>query len=255
MLKVRIIFFALAYSLIGYSQIKEDKSELFHLNKWNTDTVYLAKNKEYHYSALYINEIGDTITKDEFILKPLARPWIQLRVQQAVRYIYNTDTAGYHDFVHPIKYFHERNQRKYKKRGRYPISSKETTGAVYNDSLFYMHPPRANQFSMLFYSIHPKVLLSTLTDSITKADFGMGIPLMGFFNWHSTIIPKGDSIIFGEKIKVWEIETASIGDIKEEEKKLGIYNSKMDALFTREFGYIKQHYTFENNIKIKFDLK
>lgn len=241
------------FNLTSFSQ--KQKHKLYHLNRWNTDTVYLAKNKEYCYRAIYINENGDTITQDSIVLKPLAKAWLaQPNVQQAVRYIYYTDTLGYHNFVHPIEYFQERNQRKYKKKGHYPLSFKETTGAVYNDKEFYMHPPRTNQFSMLFYSIHPKVDLSTLTNKKEEKDFGLEIPLMGVFNWHSTITPMPDSLLFEKKVKVWKITTVSIGDIKEKDKQLGIYNSQLESLFTREFGFIKLHYTFENNIKMNFDL-
>jgi hypothetical protein len=167
--KILIYFSLIIITTPLFSQMSNKQKQFFHLNKTNTDTVYLSKNKEYCYSAIYIDQSGDTITKDEIILKPLARPWWpQFRVQQAIQYIYKTDTIGYHDFVNPIASLHERNQRKYNKKGRFPLVKKETTGATYNNSIFYMHPPRANQFYMLFYSIHPKVELKKLTDSITE---------------------------------------------------------------------------------------
>lgn len=60
--------------------------------------------------------------------------------------------------------------------------------------------------------------------------------------------------MFGKIIETWHLRTTSIGNIKEEDKNYGIYNSVQESIFCKEYGFVKLHYTFENNIKIQFDL-
>ena len=64
-----------------------------------------------------------------------------------------------------------------------------------------------------------------------------------------------DSTLFNKTVKVWKFFVDSKRDKKPLENEAKIYNSTLDALFTHEFGFIKMHYTFENGIKIQFDLE
>lgn len=84
---------------------------------------------------------------------------------------------------------------------------------------------------------------------------GMGIPAMGTFRHHNSVIPLSDTTIENTKVKAWNLYVTSTGDIKERFKAEKIYNSTMDAIFTHEFGFVKVHYLFENGIKIQFDLE
>jgi len=205
---------------------------------------YFEKGKEYHYHALYIDQ-GDTLTSEKLILKPLGRPWLpQPWLQTAIRYIYHTDTSGYRNIEHPLSTVPSKN-----------IDKKETTGATQKENEFYMHPPRDNQYDMLFYAAHPRIKKRCITDSTTTFTAGIGIPLMGTFWHHYTVTPRGDTIIDSKRIKAWQVETDLDAEIQEEDEKEGIYKSTMDAVYTVEYGFVKMHYTFEDSTKIQFDFE
>lgn len=223
---------------------------------FSQDSDYFEKGKEYEYNAIYIDKHGDTITNEKVIFRPLGRAWIgQPWLQKSIRYIYNTDTAGYKNYVDPEKFFHEKNMKYFAKKGKVRISKKETTGGFYNDTIFYMHPPRTNQYRMLFYAQHPRVLLNNLTDSVTTFMSSLTIYGMGVFKQENKVTPIPEKFIDNKKVKAWEMFTISVGDIKEQFKEEKLYNSTLDAIFTKEFGFTKLHYTFENGIKIQFDLE
>lgn len=223
---------------------------------FSQDYDYFEKGKEYVYNAIYIDKHGDTITNEKVVFRPLGRAWIgQPWLQKSIRYIYNTDTTGYKNYIDPVNFFHEKNMKYYTKKGKVRISKKETTGGFYKNNYFYMHPPRTNQYRMLFYAPHPFVPFSKLTDSITTFEWGMGIPLMGNFNWNYTVTPAPAIIIDGKETRAWMIFNVSTGDIKERFKEEKLYDSTLEAIFTKEFGFTKLHYTFENSIKIEFDLE
>ena len=205
---------------------------------------YLEKGKEYHYQALYIDQ-GDTLTSEKLILKPLGRPWLpQPWLQTAIRYIYHTDTSGYRNIKHPSSLVPPEN-----------IDKKETTGAIHKRERFYMHPPRGNQYYMLFYAAHPMIWKSSITDSVTTFMGKIEIPLMGDFGHHYTVTPLGDTIINSKSVKAWQLETDLEADIKEEAEEKGIYKSTLYAVYTVEYGFVKMHYTFEDGIKMQFDFE
>ena len=45
------------------------------------------------------------------------------------------------------------------------------------------------------------------------------------------------------------------GDFNDYHESLNIFDSTLEAQFTKEYGFIKLHHTFENNVKIQFDLE
>jgi hypothetical protein len=216
---------------------------------------YFSKHQEYHYRAIYIDKQGDTITNEKIAFKPLGRFWFGTWSQKALRYVYHTDTAGYKNYVDPSDFFHEKDLRYFAKKGSVRVSASETTGGYYSDSSFYMHPPRTNQYRMLFYAPHPLVRIGKLTDSEMTYKEQIKIYLMGFFNWDYTVTPIPEVVIDYKKVKAWKIYTVSVGEIKEQFKLEKLYNSTLDAIFTKEFGFTMLHYTFENGIKIQFDIE
>jgi hypothetical protein len=132
------------------------------------------------------------------ILKPLGRPWLpQPWLQVAIKYIYSTYTAGYKDYVDPQEYFHKRNQKYFKKKGELLLSPHEKTGAYTKRGVFYMHPPRANQYRMLLFSAHPIVPFEALNDSVNNFTqdniniIGMG----GRYVQKYTVAPLPDTLI------------------------------------------------------------
>jgi hypothetical protein len=76
------------------------------------DFKYFETKRDYIYTALYIDSIGDTITNETLTIRIPDRRWIaQPWMQKSVIYIYDTDTTDYKNYVNPDNYQHERNQR------------------------------------------------------------------------------------------------------------------------------------------------
>jgi hypothetical protein len=218
--------------------------------------IYYDKNKEYHYQAIYIDSKGDTITHETMIIKPLGKAWfVQPKQQDAVKYIYNSDTAGYKNYIDPEEFFHNKDKRYFKRKGKVRVDKEEVTGMAYTDTDFYMHPPRTNQYRMLFYVQHPNVKFNKLTDSITNCTGSLTIYGMGIFRHNNMITPIQKIKIENNQVRAWGINGKSIGEIKEKFKQEKIYNSTFNAIFTKEYGFVSIHYEFENGIKIKFDLE
>jgi hypothetical protein len=224
--------------------------------KSQTNNYFKNKNREYHYWAIYIDKNGDTITKESLIIKPLGHRWIaQPGLQMAIQYLYFTDTTGYRTFIDPIYLFHKEDVKYYKKKHRVRINLDETTGGFVNDTIFYMHPPRTNQYKMLFYAQHPRISLNKLTDSITTYMTSLTIYGMGIFKQKNEITCIHEISFNSLQIKAWRLFVTSKGEIKKHYEEEKIYNSTLDAIFTKEYGFVKLHYEFENGIKIQFDLK
>ena len=57
------------------------------------------------------------------------------------------------------------------------------------------------------------------------------------------------------KVRAWNIWATSGGDFNDFHESQDFYDSTMVAIVTKEYGFIKMHYTFKNNIKIQFDLE
>lgn len=226
-------------------------------NLLSQDIDYFSKTKEYHYNALYMDSTGDTITEEKMILKPLGRPWLpQPWLQVAIKYIYHTDMAEYKNYVDPQKFFREKNQKHLKEKGKPLYSSTETTGAHTKREMFFMHPPRTNQYRMLQYAAFPIVYFNALRDTTTKFTYkrrfiGMGGDIIQRY----LVTPQKDTLVNNDKVKAWDIVAYSGGDYNDYNESLTILDARLDAIFTKEYGFIKMHYVFENNIKIQFDLE
>jgi hypothetical protein len=225
----------------------------------NLSDTYFVKNKMYHYNTLYIDSKGDTIIKGKMIIKPLDRPWMgQLRSQESVNYLYFNDTSEFNRYKDPEPFYYQKQQKYYQKHGRMKMNLKENTGGSLSESIFYLHPPRTNQFRMLFYVCHPWMVYSLLNDSIEV--FNSNLKIYGFGKGISNIqvqpLKKSSIESVDAQIKTWEVNVTTYYEFNDIlVKKLPIYNSTLDAEFCKEYGFIKMHYTFENGIKIQFDFE
>jgi hypothetical protein len=208
--------------------------------------LFFVKNKEYHYNAVYIDSIGDTIVSEIITLKPLDRRWIgQLRVQETVQYQFETDSSDFVKVALPISGI------------RINHVKKENTGAYFQNGYYFLHPPRANQYYMLRYAAYPRMEFEYLSDSLTSFDFNLRALGGVKYQHHYIITPLKDSLIFCNTIKteVWEVQTTSeVTGLSEYWQNLRIHNSTCEAVFSKELGFVKMHHTFENGIKIQFDL-
>jgi hypothetical protein len=185
-------------------------------------------------------------------------------VQTAITYVYITDTAGYRNYLKPdssiYKKYPEQKEKiaaYYEKKMKRKVSLKkeETTGATQKFGFFYMHPPRANQFSILFNAPHPMVYFSALNDSVNVFKRDLELPFVGDFNQTYTVVPIDDVEIAGQKIRAWRVTAESIGDDRIYAKGEEEFNSTLEAIFTYEYGFIKMHYAFANGIRIQMDFE
>jgi hypothetical protein len=211
------------------------------------------KGKEYYYRTVYIDSIGDTITNEVLIMKPLNRRWLgQLRIQEAVKYSFCTDTFGYKNFVSPDPSMRKLKNEYFEKKGRNKIKKSENTGAVNNDNYFFLHPPRVNQYFMLRYSAYPYLKYSCLTDSVSS--FELKLSEIRKYNHIYEVKPLStDSLNSSEKL--WEFNVESkVTNLSDYWKQYHIFDSKSVMIFSKESGFIMMHHTFENGIRINFDL-
>lgn len=214
-----------------------------------------SKNTEFHYNALYINSENDTITNELLILKVLGRRWfVQPGLQEAIRYIYHTDTSDYRNYIDPFPIDRQKNEKHYERKGRARrLKQKETTGAYSNSNNYYAHPPRANQYRMLFYAPHPIVPYQLLKDTLCEFVFNrkiVGSPFTQTYQYS----PTENFTMKQKEYKCWAVNVNSIGKLHEYMDSLAIYNSKLEALFCEEIGFVKMNYTFEDSTKIFFNL-
>jgi hypothetical protein len=221
------------------------------------DFKYFETKRDYIYTALYIDSIGDTITNETLTIRILDRRWIgQPWLQKSVRYIYDADTADLKNYVDPDKYFRERNNKYFKKKGKPRYSEKETTGGFQSESYFYMHPPRTNQYRMLFYSAHPKFLSSNLENGSDTISSNLRIFGLGYLDQKYRFQELGKKECLGDSINVYQVSVNSF-PVSEKElsiEKLNFYTSTFDAVFSFEYGFIKMHYEFKSGVRIEFDL-
>nr|WP_299207109.1 hypothetical protein [uncultured Brumimicrobium sp.] len=231
---------------------------LFGISVFSQENNYFDKKRDYIYNTIYIDSLGDTIITEKLILRVLDRRWIaQPGLQKSIRYIYNTDTAAYKNFINPDAYQHERNQRRYKNRGKFPLSKKSTTGGYQNEHYFYMHPPRTNQYYMLFHAAHPRFhsrVLEKGTDTLTFTD--QQLYGAGYMRQEYIYEIFGKQKMFGDSISLYKVDVSSelISDKERFINKPDHYSSTLDALFSYEYGFIKMHYEFKSGVRIEFDL-
>jgi hypothetical protein len=222
------------------------------LNIYAQQENFNTKKYEFHYRAVYINPNGDTITDELLVLKPLGRPWIaQLFKQKSIKYIYHTDTTGIKKYFDPRK----RDNYKNSDQNSKPIKTepKEITGLIYNENEYYIHPPRSNQYEMLFYSSHPQVIMNKLNDSTDQFKRVLVVPTWGRLNTQFTVAPIRKWSTF-DNVKLWSVFGKSKWNFKKPKPYYNIYNSEFIAAFSKEYGFTKMHYHFEDGTKILFDL-
>jgi hypothetical protein len=237
------LFFMIFFCTVSRSQITE----------------YFTGERCYHYNAIYIDPTGDTITNETLKILPTKRRWIfQPGKQRVVKYIYNTDTSQYKNYIDPDNFFEEKNEKYYERKNRYRLRKVEKTGGYFKDSVFYMHPPRTNQYRMLFYSVHPYFELRSLNRKHDTFE-GRSLKILGMGKFtHNFIVDSLGKIKFAEaELNLWEVNVESTLDPATDyfDQNKWKYKSTFEGLFCKEYGYIEMKYEFETGVKIEFRLK
>ena len=243
---IKLIVIALVYSFLIYSCSTVYKSD-----------PYFSIGKEFHYRVLYIDSINDTITDELMVMRPLNKRWSgQPWLQESVKYLFDTDTNEYKNFISPHPGMREIYENYYKKNRTYRIKGSEITGGVNNQEYFFLHPPRINQYFMLRYAAFPVVEYKYLTDSTTQFNFHLGEKMK--YDHVYLISPLSDSMkskFRSNNENLWEMKVEStITGLSDYWKQYPIFNSNSLLIYSRESGFIMLHHNFENGIKIHFDL-
>ncbi len=259
------------------------------INRFLCQNSSFFNKKDYYYRAIYIDQNDDTIFNEKIIEKFLGKKWFaQRKLQDAVSYIYYTDTANYKKFVSYDDFINENQKKYYLKHHKYKLTKKETIGGYYYKEMFYIHPPRNNQYEILFYAWHPQIILTFLSDSIKESNqyanislpkkhkeffldsnrflpcekgelikyyTFMGIPLFGTFRHTNTITNYNDIIINNHKVKAYKVYVESKGYLNKKYKNINTFNGSVEAIFTLEYGFERILYEFQNGIKIQFYLE
>ncbi|HET8859444.1 hypothetical protein [Marivirga sp.] len=223
-------------------------------------TEYFSGERCYYYNAIYIDSIGDTITNETLKILPTKRRWIfQPGKQRVVKYIYNTDTSQYKNYLDPDDFFREKNKKYYTKKNKYRLKEVEKTGGYCNGEIFYMHPPRTNQYRMLFYSVHPFFALRALNKKHDEFE-GRSLNILGMGKFiHNFIVDSlGEKKIFNDKkVEIWQVYVESELEPATDyfDRNKWKYQSTFEALFCEEYGFIEMNYKFKTGVKIAFKLK
>src|SRR5690554_1728006 len=107
------------------------------ISVFSQENNYFDKKRDYIYNTIYIDSLGDTIITEKLILRVLGRRWIaQPGLQKSIRYIYDTDTSEYKNFINPDAYQHERNQRRYKNRGKSLCPKNQQLEVIKTNTIF-----------------------------------------------------------------------------------------------------------------------
>lgn len=217
------------------------------------ENYYSKKNIDYTYQSLYIDSTGDTLINGLLVIRTLGRTWLgQPGLQKAIRYHYITDQKEYNEYCETAPDFI--NEKKFARKRNLKQDEYTLTGGIQTKEEFYMHPPRNNQCEILFYSAHPRVELSCLTDSSDFYTRRLIIPMTAHFNLIYTARFNGSKTLFGYKnMKTWEI-ICPTRMINEGKFKIKERHSLFTGTFCYELGFTKMHYEYENGIKILFDL-
>ena len=247
---MRFIFYCYLFLIVSSCSVKSKSI--------NPEDTYFVKNKMYHYNTLYIDINGDTIIKGKMTIKPLDKFWIAQRgLQESVNYIHINDTAEFNKYKDPDLDFFKHQQKYFYKHGKLKMYNTENTGGYLLDSMFYLHPPRTNQFRMLFYTGHLFVNYRFLSDRSFLFGSKLRLYGIGTITTKQIITPLKKSSLqsIENGIKVWGIKMRSHGQFTNDnyKKDSTMYNSKLDAEFCKEYGFIKMNYTFDNGIKIQFN--
>ena len=221
---------------------------------------FFHTKRTYHYNTLYIDAQGDTLIHEHLVMRVLNRPWSgQPWYQRSVRFEFSLDSDTYSRYIDPEPQFHYLDSKYVARKSRLRYFSQSTTGGVIDTdkknkfTTFYMHPPRVNQYRMLFYAPHWEIWIYDESDSVYTFPSSLKIYFFGTFNQPRTvrIVPKQQ--IFGHEVDFYKMHVTSTIDDSLKDG-LYIYDSTLDAIFTKEYGFTELLYEFENGIKIQFFL-
>jgi hypothetical protein len=217
------------------------------------------KDQTLVYEAFFIEPSGDTLTREKIEFEFTSNPWAITR-QDEVKFTFFTDTIAIKEFIHPfekVRKKHERNKtkREQKKAGWENwtwLEKTVITGYILNDSVFWLHPPRGNQYLYNEISGMPHIELNQL--SIGGNWKSKTIITMGWYDFKGTVESyyqvKGQTTYKYGSISVpdaWEIE------VNNSHSKLGQYQSRI-IFDDKQFGFLRLDNSFHDGRRIVLSL-
>ncbi len=220
---------------------------------FSQNTNFLDTLKEYHYSAIFIDKYGDTLTREKLIIIPLGTPWKIQNSQTAYKLSYFPDTLGLKKYKSCIPSYQKQRDR----FDSYPWLKSSVTGGIekkYQYEIF-LHPPRSNQYEYTQFGpfqIIPKDALIEDTTWSMNLRVGPGFPKLGKFKGvycHTHHVIDRETKIYGNETieNCWKIQSSATHDV--------IGTSYLDWYYSREFGFLELNYLFFDGTKIKIVLE
>ena len=185
------------------------------------------------------------------ILQPLGRRWIfQPWKQDAFKYIYFPDTAQLRKYIDPEQFYRERDKKYLVKKGKARVKLFEITGGVDSDYVFFLHPPRTNQYRIITNLKHHSINKLALDENISKK-YGSYLQTYGstgkLYDMNYITKPIKNFIYKNEDLGTcWEIYGESIVD--------GILNTSFVSCYSLKYGFIYINYQIQNKVEINFQL-
>jgi hypothetical protein len=216
----------------------------FILHSQNTRHIF-DSTTIFHYEAIFINKLGDTLSNENVIMKPAGKTWKYDSDQDLISYHYNSNDSIISKFRNPTVKKNQSNQIHY-----FPS---EETGVIETDSTIWLHPFRSNQYLYTEIAPFPQINFNKLKIGV-KYTGGIMFVLSGWGKFKGRIkneyevTEKQDYKLSNQIITdCWTINGVGTHN------KLGV--SKIQYLFKEDIGFLKFEYTTFDGNKIYFYLK
>jgi hypothetical protein len=220
--------------------------------------------KRYSYSSVFTDSSKMIQISDSLTFQFTDSLWFFDRNQHKMRIEYHIsepETIDKFISIHPLsaskirilKNLKKKTQKQRFKNYRW-YDLKETTGFIDNDSVFWMHSPRSNQF--IYCQVAPLIEIEKKslfegskweTQLIIFKGFPSNEEFVGELKSEYTVTKKTQYNFLGENIECWEIK--GIGN----HSKLGI--SSTTFLYNSAFGILQIHYHFFDKTEILLKLQ
>ncbi len=214
--------YLLVLFLISYLNILRAQKEIF------------TNQKEFFYSAIYLDSINKIHTQDTIILIATDIPWSQSPKRQKTM-IWKYNING--------------NSKKELEMFSIGWDKVDSTGFIENTAKIFIHPPRHNQYSITEVAPFPQIIYPIELNKEYKSLNFIG---SGWGDWSNLKMIYNYKIIGKTKITIsnntydcWIIQSIS-------ESELGL--STLKFLFNEQVGFVKMSYSFYDNTKIELQL-
>lgn len=217
------------FTNLTFGQAPEKEGE--QVNFW-------SKNKTYHYVAVYLDSLGDTLTREHIRLHPTEEVWDMAPRQTLMEIELDfsaTDSARFAPF--PLNH----------KSRAWRSSYRE--GVIQNAKRVWMHPIRSNQYVLTELAPFPEVVFPLRADTSWENTLWI-YEAFGSFegtvecNYHLHK-KESRSYAFGS-LNCWKIKAIGIHD------RLG--SNAAEYFFHPEYGFTEMNYIFFNGQQLKFTL-